>query len=230
MTRALAIDTTSDVLSLGVRNGDGPLHQVYERCGAAMNRRLLTTIDALLGEAGLAPAALDVVLVARGPGSFTGTRMGLAVARSFAQVAGTALVGVDTLALLAAAVDPAQAPPRGHALLRCTRREVYLATYAWDNGIPRREGEIALLPLPDLLAAVGTTPVVLREHDGVHGGPDPRLEALRPLALRHAAPDAALLMDVGLALFDQGGPFPPAPPIYLKSAAFRTWQPRQEAP
>jgi tRNA A37 threonylcarbamoyladenosine modification protein TsaB len=196
MTRALAIDTTSDVLSLGVRHGDGPLHQVHDRCGAAMNRRLLTTIDALLHQAGLT----------------------------------TALVGVDTLALLAAAVDPAQAPARGHALLRCTRREVYLATYAWEQGAPRREGEIALLPLPELLAAVGTEPVVLREHDGVHGGPDPRLEALRPMALRHAAPDAALLMEVGLALFARGEPLPEAAPIYLKSAAFRTWQPRREAP
>lgn len=230
MTRALAIDTTSDVLSLGVRNGDGPLHHVYKRCGPTMNRHLLTTIDALLQRAGLTPGALDVVLVARGPGSFTGTRMGLAVARSFAQVAGTALVGVDTLAVLAAAVDPARAPARGHALLRCTRREVYLATYTWEDGAPRREGDIALLPLPTLLEVVGTEPVVLRDHDGVHGGPDPALEALRPMPLRHAAPDAALLMDVGLALFAQGEPLPAATPIYLKSAAFRSWQPRREAP
>lgn len=237
MTSALAIDTTSDFLSLALLRTGEPVASHYENCGARMNRTLLGTLDEMLRQAGMTVPDLDVILVARGPGSFTGTRVGLALARSFAQIAGTPLIGVDTLQLLAAQTDPGNLGGRFHALLQCTRNEIYHAPFRWRDGQPEMLQpemlqSIALHPIDDLHTVVGNEPVVLRRHDGVHGGPDPRLEGLTRAALCHPHPDGARLLAVGMPLYQANprGPYPPAEPIYLKSAAFRTWKPGPEAP
>ena len=110
MTHALAIDTTSQVLSLALMKDDRPAGQIYDAVGNSMNRTILNVIDGMLKEAALTTNDLDVIIAARGPGSFTGTRIGLALARSFAQVLGLPLVGVDSLRLLAAQAAPEPAP------------------------------------------------------------------------------------------------------------------------
>ena len=72
-------------------------------------------IDAAMREAGFAPAALDLVAVTTGPGSFTGIRLGLAAARGIALAADRPLIGITSFAAVAAAVQPSMPP--GHALL-----------------------------------------------------------------------------------------------------------------
>lgn len=62
---------------------------------------LAPEIDALLRDAGWAPAELGAVAVAVGPGSFTGLRVGVTTAKTLAYATGAKLVAVDTLAALA---------------------------------------------------------------------------------------------------------------------------------
>jgi tRNA threonylcarbamoyladenosine biosynthesis protein TsaB len=91
---------------------------------------LLPMIEAAMREAGLAPAALDLVAVTTGPGSFTGIRLGLAAARGIALAADRPLIGVTSLAAVAAAVEPVT--PRGHALLvalESRRAELYFQLF-----------------------------------------------------------------------------------------------------
>ena len=66
---------------------------------------LLEDIDGLLSAAGAAPADLDALAVGTGPGSFTGTRIGLAVARGLALALDLPVAGVSTLAALAAGAE-----------------------------------------------------------------------------------------------------------------------------
>jgi len=58
-------------------------------------------IESLLAEVGLAPRDLNRVVVDRGPGLFTGLRVGLATASALAQALGRGVVGVTSLELLA---------------------------------------------------------------------------------------------------------------------------------
>ena len=60
-------------------------------------RAVLAAIDDLLREAGIGPAAIDGVVVGRGPGSFTSIRIGLAVARGLALSLGVEVAGACTL-------------------------------------------------------------------------------------------------------------------------------------
>jgi tRNA threonylcarbamoyladenosine biosynthesis protein TsaB len=98
----LAFDTATDVATSALLE-DGRV--LGERTSEA--RTLLAAIDALLREAGAAPADVDRLVVGTGPGSFTSTRIGLAAARGLALALDLPVAGVSTLDALAAAREEA---------------------------------------------------------------------------------------------------------------------------
>jgi tRNA threonylcarbamoyl adenosine modification protein YeaZ len=63
---------------------------------------VLAAVDLLVEDAGIKPADLGVIVVSRGPGSFTGIRAGLATAMGLAAATGAACVAYDSLLMLAA--------------------------------------------------------------------------------------------------------------------------------
>ena len=93
----LAFDTATDVATSALV-ADGEV--LGERAGRAAT--LLDDADALLRQAGLRPPDLDRLAVGIGPGSFTGVRIGLAVARGLALALDLPGAGVSTLDALAA--------------------------------------------------------------------------------------------------------------------------------
>jgi len=226
MTHALAIDTTSAYLSLALVRDDEPVGSHYALCGPDMNRTILEQIDVLLRGAELSARDLDVLFVAVGPGSFIGTRIGMAVALSFAQVTGRPVLGVDALHVLAAQVEPTAVTGRFHALLNCVRDEVYHAPFAWRDGVPQALEPIAMRRLEDLTPIVGEEPVVLRRFEPRHERLDEAFSRFRRLPLRYPFPDGLCLLRVGLPRYEANpaGPFEKVEPIYLKSEAFRKWK------
>jgi tRNA threonylcarbamoyl adenosine modification protein YeaZ len=92
----LAFDTATDVATSALLDGTRLLG---ERTGAA--RSLLVDVDALLEAAGASPGDLDALVVGTGPGSFTSTRIGLALARGLGLSLGIPGAGVSTLDALA---------------------------------------------------------------------------------------------------------------------------------
>ncbi len=98
----LAFDTATD-LATSALVGDGEI--LGERVTRA--QALLADVDALLTEAGLVPGDIDALVVGTGPGSFTSTRIGLAVARGLALSLEVPVAGVSTLAALAAGAEGA---------------------------------------------------------------------------------------------------------------------------
>ena len=111
----LSFDTATDVATSALLD-DGRV--LGERASAP--RALLESVDALLREAGAQPGDLGALVVGTGPGSFTGTRIGLAVARGLALALDLPVAGVSTLDALAAA---------GHnvyPVVDARRREVFV--------------------------------------------------------------------------------------------------------
>jgi tRNA threonylcarbamoyladenosine biosynthesis protein TsaB len=106
---------------------------------------LVPAATEMLRAAGLRAGDLDAVAVARGPGSFTGLRVGAAAALGLARAGGVPLFAVGTLNAWAAAAQAAFPGDevRSHVALDARRGEVYLGTFR----APRRAGAVkATLP------------------------------------------------------------------------------------
>ena len=115
----LAIDTATEILSVALeRDGpDGPRRLVMERdTGLRHARLLMPLVDTLLSQAGVRVEELDLISCLRGPGSFTGLRIGMATAKGVAAAVAAHLgtsrapvVSVPTLDVIAARVPPVPA-------------------------------------------------------------------------------------------------------------------------
>jgi len=111
----LAFDTATDVATSALlRDGD----VVGER--ASIARTLLEDLDTLLRDADAEPVDIDAIVVGTGPGSFTSTRIGLAIARGLALALDVPAAGVSTLDALASARDDA------FPVIDARRREVFV--------------------------------------------------------------------------------------------------------
>ncbi|MGH3110348.1 MAG: tRNA (adenosine(37)-N6)-threonylcarbamoyltransferase complex dimerization subunit type 1 TsaB, partial [Gaiellaceae bacterium] len=97
MTLVLAFDTATGVATSALLDHGRVLGERESDAKA-----LLGALDELLRDAGAAPADVGALVVGTGPGSFTSTRIGLAVARGLALALDLRVAGVSTLDALAA--------------------------------------------------------------------------------------------------------------------------------
>jgi tRNA threonylcarbamoyladenosine biosynthesis protein TsaB len=132
----LAFDTATDVATSAL---------VRERSvlGERVSRpvRILDDFEALLEAAGLRAAEVDGIAVGRGPGSYTGLRMGLVTARTLALSLDIPVAGVSTLDALAAGA------PEAVPLIDGRRREIFALV----------DGEPTCLAVQDLVVEPGGT-------------------------------------------------------------------------
>lgn len=184
--KLLTIDTATLTASVGVWVDDQLLVEKRRRV-TTHSEALLATIDEVLREAGLEPAALDGVACGAGPGSFTGLRIGLATAKGLCFALGKPLVMVSSLEAIAA-----RAPDRKRvcAALDAHKDEVYAGV--WDVN----EGALSTVMEPRVLA-----PSALQR----------ALEPLGPITLvgdaLHRYADVLLVGDIApLAADDDGAP------------------------
>jgi tRNA threonylcarbamoyl adenosine modification protein YeaZ len=186
----LAFDTATAVATSALVDGDEVLGERVSRA-----QTLLEDVDALLRQAGSHPSDLDRLAVGIGPGSFTGVRIGLAVARGLALSLDLPGSGVSTLAALAAGA------PGALPVVDAKRREVFTLLH----------GEPCVLEPQELSIGGGTVCVgdgakryrsLLEERGGVVPPDDD--ERHLPRARFHAA------------LAGEPGPVDELEPLYLR--------------
>lgn len=101
----LALDTATTGCSLAVwRDGDVLAHEAREM-SRGQAEVLLPMAQDVLASAGLMPKDLSAIAITRGPGAFTGMRIGLAAARAFALSLNIPCIGVTTLEAVAHGVS-----------------------------------------------------------------------------------------------------------------------------
>ena len=131
--RILAVDTSSDKGSVAVVEGGETLAELRLVAPTRHSRRILSSVDFLLGALETSLQSIDGYAVAIGPWSFTGLRIGISTLQGLALGLPRPCLGVSSLDVLAA-----QAAGRGCALaamLDARRDEVYGACYDTSGGL-----------------------------------------------------------------------------------------------
>jgi tRNA threonylcarbamoyladenosine biosynthesis protein TsaB len=144
----LGLDTATGVASVGVAGADQLVERAQPVAGSHA-RALLPLIDAVLAEANVGLADLSRIAVSIGPGSFTGLRIGLSVAKGLALATGIPLVGIPTLEAYAHAVGPGPDPI--WPVLDARKGEIYAACFRWHGDALRTEMAPTAMAPADLL-------------------------------------------------------------------------------
>lgn len=128
-TYALGLDTATNLQCIALLEGDRLIEECKRRVKFDHSSSLLSNVAEALEEHGLGVEALDVIGVGIGPGSFTGTRIGLSLAKGLARQLQIPLAGVSSLAALA--FPEAVSHPEAYvvAAYDARRQEVYTGTY-----------------------------------------------------------------------------------------------------
>lgn len=147
--KILALETSTEACSAAVW-ADGKVVERFET-GNQHSDLILPMVQAVLAEAGLALMQLDAVAFGRGPGSFTGLRIGAGVAQGLAFGADRPVVPISSLAALAQGVDA----PRVLAAFDARMGQIYFGAYVRnDHGLVELTGAEQVIaptgiPLPE---------------------------------------------------------------------------------
>lgn len=139
--KLLALDTSTEACSVALQLGTDIL-SLDEVCPQQHSKRVLPMVQQLLTQAGIGLKDLDGIVFGRGPGSFTGVRIGVGVAQGLAFGAGLPLYGVSTLAAMAQAAKRLHGADKVVAAIDARMAEVYLGCYQLDAaGLMQLQGE-----------------------------------------------------------------------------------------
>src|SRR3954469_24923868 len=211
----LAVDTSTTRAGIALYDGEVLAEYVWQ-AGRDHGRHLMPAIQETMARLGKTPADLTGTAVARGPGSFTGLRVGLAVAQGLAVALGIPVYGIGSLEVLAAGIPPLGWPVR--AVLAAGRGRFATALFRPTEHGLSLDTDVMGVTLETLLRLVTERCAIVGDLDAEGRS---RLAALgdqvwvAPPALSVRRP--AVLAELGWQKLRQG--LPPGPeegePIYL---------------
>ena len=102
----LGVDTSLPVLSVALIRDDSVLGAIALEGKGSRNEKLLPAIDWLLTESNIDRHAIDLYAVTRGPGSFTGVRIGIATVQGIALALGKPVCAMSTHEAIAYGLPP----------------------------------------------------------------------------------------------------------------------------
>lgn len=143
--RILGIESSSPECSTAILENEKILSQISADRHSSYSGHLLKMVDRVLSESGMNLNDVDGLAITKGPGSFTGLRVGVSLVKGFILSTEKPFVGVDTLEALAALV-----PETGLQIcpiLDARKSEVYCAFFSYrDNRLTRLSGNSTMTP------------------------------------------------------------------------------------
>jgi tRNA threonylcarbamoyladenosine biosynthesis protein TsaB len=144
--KLLALDTSTEACSVALQVGTDIL-TLDEVCPQQHSKRILPMVQQLLSQAGISLNQLDGIVFGRGPGSFTGVRIGVGVTQGLAFGADVPVFGVSTLAAMAQAAQRLHAAKQVIAAIDARMAEVYIGSFVLQNGLMQLgSSEVAIKP------------------------------------------------------------------------------------
>lgn len=148
----VAIDTSTDTAGLALVQDGEILAELSWRCGRNHSTQLLPNLSHLLEQAGLSLQSADCIIVARGPGSYNGLRVGISTAKGLAFSLGIPIVGISTLE--AEAYQHAGTGLPVCPIFNAGREEIATATYQQKNGKWSQTADERLTTIEELCSGI----------------------------------------------------------------------------
>jgi tRNA threonylcarbamoyladenosine biosynthesis protein TsaB len=127
----LGIESATAVASVALVDENGLAGEISLNRGLTHSQQLLPMVDALLAQGGCSAGQVEGLAVSAGPGSFTGLRIGMSLAKGLAQGWGVPIAGVSALEALA--WQSSERDGLISPLIDAFRGEVYAALYRKDR-------------------------------------------------------------------------------------------------
>jgi tRNA threonylcarbamoyladenosine biosynthesis protein TsaB len=136
----LAIETATEACSAALAIGDN-ITTRFEIAPREHTKLILTMMDNVLAQAGVALAQINAVAFGRGPGAFTGVRIATGVAHGIALATDKPLLPISTLAAIAQQMYQQQGAAHCFAAIDARMEEIYWGAYSANNGLMTLQGE-----------------------------------------------------------------------------------------
>ncbi len=144
--KLLAIDTVTEGCSAALLY-KGEIHERYEVTPRGHSQRILPMVDELLTQSELKLAQMDAIVMDRGPGSFTGVRIGVSVVQGLAFAAELPVISISSLAALAQAAHQQQGCEQVLSVIDARMGELYWGYYQLTKGRMCLQSEEAVSPV-----------------------------------------------------------------------------------
>jgi tRNA threonylcarbamoyladenosine biosynthesis protein TsaB len=204
--RILGIETTSRRGTVALLDGDNVVSTRLHESSSSHGEVMLPLVGELFAETGWARTALDRIAVGTGPGSFTGIRVGLALAKGIGLGLDRPVFGIGSLRAMCRGV-PGDLPGSRCAVLDGRRDELFVGVYGVD-GVELEAPRIVPRNAADSLIALGQSGGVL-VGEILEGLPSLR-------AFRSELTDLPHAVGVALAGAESAESTAPAEPFYLR--------------
>lgn len=231
--KLLAIETSTEACSVGLLI-DNQLKTDHRLAPQQHGKLVLPMIDALMSDAGLQPAQLDGVVYGRGPGSFTGVRIGVALTQGIALGADLGVIGISTLQSVAQGVHRVHGDTHVSVSLDARMSEVYHAAFVvGDAGLAMPVTDEVVCP-PEAIAELDTAQAWVWCGSGAERYPDTLpagADGQAVVTRADAWPCAEDLLALAIPLFNAGKMLTAeqAAPVYLRNKVAETTAEREEA-
>ncbi|WP_371372804.1 tRNA (adenosine(37)-N6)-threonylcarbamoyltransferase complex dimerization subunit type 1 TsaB [Thalassotalea aquiviva] len=225
----LAIDASTEACSVALEF-KGKTYTRYEFSPQSHSILLLPMVDEVLAEAGVTLNQLDGLVYGRGPGSFTGVRIGIGVAQGLAYSANLPVVGVSTLQAMAQQALELHGHASVVSAIDARMAEIYCGVFMADaNKVMqpfKAEAVIAPTNLDQYLAADITDLSLLHGVGSAWKAYSTELAKVSKIDVLEDIefPVAKAMLKIAKAEFDQGKAVSAekAEPVYLRDTV--TWK------
>lgn len=139
--KTLYIDTSSSFLYAGILEDTKVLQEVKKEFGQDLSKEALPEIDKLFKKTKLNPKDINKIIVVNGPGSFTGIRIGITIAKTYAWALNLDIITVNSLEAMSISCEE----KINHVpILDARRGYVFAAIYDKDSNIILKPQHILL--------------------------------------------------------------------------------------
>jgi tRNA threonylcarbamoyladenosine biosynthesis protein TsaB len=150
----LCVDTSTEACSVALFSKKNNVTHIFDRFMIVPREhttKILPSVEEVLAEAKIKLSDLDAIAYGRGPGSFTGVRIGISIAQGLAFGLEKKVIGISTLQAMAQKIYKKTLVKEVYCAIDARMGEVYFAHYQLNNDVMELLGEEVVIKPADLI-------------------------------------------------------------------------------